>query len=392
MNSKPELLLPDNDAHKRINSNIIKRTMISQEVRDHDHAGGILATSNGKQQQQDECVTSDHEILGSSDSIEIPQMQCLLNQVSHENNVTRETVHIQNSLPNLDSKKLKSEAYKTLSNLLLNGERRNEISEQNDSGICMVTSSENMNPYDKSPNEKGMFASENQQEGHCLDNEDTLWNTSYSCSNLSSPKRKSSTTSDGSCVCSLRIVKTVASLDHAIGVHDLHAANNEANATKHIPRISSNFDGTNEQFVGAAYGNGQISVYDSNQSSFQINCTWNWENLSSTIDASTSRKEFWIDLKCENVAEHREDRDEERAVRSERHRYVKVKKNGDADLVRRLTSTLLTTLPLSRSRISPIYFTRTTTKLTLAMTKINSLTKFQTCSTTGTSMSRRTLI
>ncbi|KAK1137792.1 hypothetical protein K0M31_002286 [Melipona bicolor] len=159
--------------------------------------------------------------------------QYLLNQISHENNVTAETAHIQNSLPNLDSKNLKFEADETLSNLLLDGEHQSEISEQNDS--ARLTS-----------------------------------------------------------------VKTVASLDHSIRVHDLHAANNETNATKHIPRISSNFDGTNEEFVGAAYGNGQISVYDSNQSSFQINCTRNWENLSSTIDASTSRKEFWSDLKCEN--------------------------------------------------------------------------------------------
>ncbi|KAK1137292.1 hypothetical protein K0M31_001805 [Melipona bicolor] len=63
-----------------------------------------------------------------------------------------------------------------------------------------------------------------------------------------------------------------------------------------IPRIPSNFDGMNEEFVSAAYGNGQIFVYDSNQSSFQINCTRNWDNLNLSIDASTSRS----DLKCEN--------------------------------------------------------------------------------------------
>lgn len=254
-----------------------------------------------QQQQQDEFMTSDiSEILGSSDNIEIPQTQYLLNQVSHENNVTGETVHIQNSLPDLDSKKLISEANKTLSNLLLDGECQNEISEQTDSGICTVISSENTSLYDKSPEEKKTFANEIQQEGHCLDDEDTQENTSYSCSNLNSPKRKSSTISDNSCVCSLRSVKTVASLDHSIEVHNLHAANNEANVTKHIPRISSNFDGTNEEFVGVAYGNGQISVCDSNQSSFQINYTENWENLNLSIDASTSRKEFWSDLKCEN--------------------------------------------------------------------------------------------
>ncbi|KOX69444.1 hypothetical protein WN51_05607 [Melipona quadrifasciata] len=137
------------------------------------------------------------------------------------------------------------------------------------------------------------------QKGYCLDCEDALENTSCSCSSLNSPKRKSSTTSDSSYVCSLASMKTVASLDHSIEVHDLHA-NNEANATKHILRISSNFDGMNEEFIGAACGNGQISVYDSKQSSFQLNCTRNWENLSSSIDASTSRKKFWSDLKCEN--------------------------------------------------------------------------------------------
>ncbi|KAK1137443.1 hypothetical protein K0M31_001953 [Melipona bicolor] len=264
MNSKDEPLLPDiDDAHNPINS-IIKRTMkLSQEACDHDDAGGILAASNGKQQQQDKCITSDHEILDSADSIEIPQTQCLLNQVWHENNVTHKAVHIQNSLPDLILKKLKSETDKTSSNLLLDGECQTEISEQNVSGICTVTSSENTSLYDRSPEEKGTFASEN-QEGYCLDDEDTLWNTSYSCLNLSSPMRKSSTTSDSSYICSLRIVKTVTSLDHSIGVHNLYAANNEANnqanVTKHIPRISLNFDGTNEEFIGAAYGNGPPST------------------------------------------------------------------------------------------------------------------------------------
>ncbi|XP_017766258.1 PREDICTED: lateral signaling target protein 2 homolog [Eufriesea mexicana] len=219
-------------------------------------------------------------------------------RVSHENNVTVETVHIQNSLPDLDSKKLISEANKTLSNLLLDGECQNEISEQTDSGICTVISSENTSLYDKSPEEKKTFANEIQQDEPGLDDEDTQENTSYSCSNLNSPKRKSSTISDNSCVCSLRSVKTVASLDHSIEVHNLHAANTEA--AKNIPRISSNFDGTNEEFVGVAYGNGHISVCDSNQSSFQINYSENWENLNLSIDASTSRKEFWSDLKCEN--------------------------------------------------------------------------------------------
>ncbi|XP_076664861.1 lateral signaling target protein 2 homolog isoform X2 [Andrena cerasifolii] len=265
--------------------------------------GSVSSGSEGRRagqlhKQQDDFMTSDiSEILGS-DNIEIPQTQYLLNQVSHENNVTGETVHIQNSLPDLDSKKLISEANKTLSNLLLDGDCQNEISEQTDSGICTVISSENTSLYDKSPEEKKTFANEIQQDEQVLDDEDTQENTSYSCSNMNSPKRKSSTISESSCVCSLRSVKTVTSLDHSIEVHNLHSASTEA--AKNIPRISSNFDGTNEEFVGVAYGNGHISVCDSNQSSFQINYTENWENLSLNIDASTSRKEFWSDLKCEN--------------------------------------------------------------------------------------------
>lgn len=265
----------------------------------------ISSTSESRQEgqlrkQQEDFMSSDiSEILGGSDNIEIPQTQYLLNQVSHENNVTGETVHIQNSLPDLDSKKLISEANKTLSNLLLDGDCQNEISEQTDSGICTVISSENTSLYDKSPEERKTFANELQQGEQVLDDEDTQENTSYSCSNMNSPKRKSSTISDNSCVCSLRSAKTVASLDRSIEVHSLHSASTEA--AKNIPRISSNFDGTNEEFVGVAYGNGHISVCDSNhQSSFQINYTENWENLNLNIDASTSRNEFWNDLKCEN--------------------------------------------------------------------------------------------
>ncbi|XP_076230801.1 lateral signaling target protein 2 homolog isoform X2 [Calliopsis andreniformis] len=263
----------------------------------------VSSTSESRQdgqlhKQQEDFMTSDiSEILGGSDNIEIPQTQYLLNQVSHENNVAGETVHIQNSLPDLDSKKLISEANKTLSNLLLDGDCQNEISEQTDSGICTVISSENTSLYDKSPEEKKTFANEIHQDDQGLDDEDTQENTSYSCSNMNSPKRKSSTISDNSCVCSLRSVKTVTSLDRSIEVHSLHST---SEAAKNIPRISSNFDGTNEEFVGVAYGNGHISVCDSNQSSFQINYTENWENLNLNIDASTSRKEFWNDLKCEN--------------------------------------------------------------------------------------------
>ncbi|XP_015435723.1 PREDICTED: lateral signaling target protein 2 homolog [Dufourea novaeangliae] len=252
-------------------------------------------------QHQADFMSSDiSEIFVGSGNIEIPQTQYLLNQVSHDNNVmTVETVHIENSLPDLDSKKLISEANKTLSNLLLDGDCQNEISEHTDSGICTVISSENTSLYDKSPEEKKTFVNEIQQDDQNLDDEDTQENTSYSCSNLNSPKRKSSTISDNSCVCSLRTVKpSVAHLDHSIEVHNLYSVSTEA--AKHIPRISSNFDGTNEEFVGVAYGNGHISVCDSNQSSFQINYTENWENLNLNIDASTSRREFWCDLKCEN--------------------------------------------------------------------------------------------
>ncbi|KOX76033.1 hypothetical protein WN51_12520 [Melipona quadrifasciata] len=213
MNSRREPLLPDiDDAH---HANIIE--LITPEARDHNDAGGFLAANYGKQQQQDDCTTSDSEILDSSHSIDIFQ----------------------------------------------------------------TTS-----PHDESTQEQGTSATENQQQAHCLDGEDAM-------ENLNSSKMKSSTTSGSSCVCNLTNAKTVASLDHSISVHDPHAK-------KYIPRISSSFDGANEEFFGAAYINGQISVDDSNRSSFQINCTRNWENLSSIIDASTTSKEFWSQSKCEN--------------------------------------------------------------------------------------------
>ncbi|KAK1137470.1 hypothetical protein K0M31_001979 [Melipona bicolor] len=233
----------------------------------HYEAGGFLAANYGKQQQQDKYITSDFEILGSSDSIEIPQTQYLLNQTSHENNMTTETAHVQNSLPDFNSKRLKFEI---------------------DSGTRAVTSSENASLCDVSPEEKETFATENQLEGHCLDDADALENANCSSSNLNSPKKKNLTTSDSSHDCSLTSMRTVASLDHSIGVHDLHA-NNEANVRKLIPRISSNFNGTNENFVGATYGNGQISVCDSKQSGFQLNCMRNWKSMSSSIDGSISR-------------------------------------------------------------------------------------------------------
>ncbi|KAK2576685.1 hypothetical protein KPH14_005346 [Odynerus spinipes] len=257
----------------------------------------VESTSEINRQEENFLTPDISQMLADSENVEILQSQYLLNQVSHENNVTGETVHIQNSLPDLDSKKLISEANKTLSNLLLDGECQNEISEQTDSGICTVISSENTSLYDKSPEEKKTFANEIQEDERLLD-DDTQENTSYSCSNINSPKRKNSNISEGSCVCSMRSSKTIASLDQPIDVTPLSPANNDS--SKNIPRISSNFDGTNEEFVGLAYGNGHLPLCDSNQTSFQLNYSENWENLNLNIDASTSRKEFWSDLKCEN--------------------------------------------------------------------------------------------
>ncbi|KAK1124493.1 hypothetical protein K0M31_006844 [Melipona bicolor] len=194
MNSKREPLLPDTDDVHHAND-IIKLTMITPEARDRNDAGSFLAANYGKQQQQDDCITSDNEILDSSHNIEILQTQCLL-KTTHENNVTAETAHIHNSLLGFDSKKRKFQADKTLSSLLFDGEYRSRnISEQNDSGIHTVTSSESTSPYDESPQEKGTSAAENHQRAHCLDGEESA---SCSCFNLSSPKMKSSTTSRAS--------------------------------------------------------------------------------------------------------------------------------------------------------------------------------------------------
>ncbi|KOX76035.1 hypothetical protein WN51_12522 [Melipona quadrifasciata] len=222
-------------------------------ARDHNDVGGFLAANYGKQ-QQDDCITSDNEILSSSHSIDILQMQYLL-KISL-----------------------------TLSSLLLDGEPRSRnISEQNDSGIHRVTSSENTSPYDESPQKKGTSATENQQQAYCLDGEKLMENASHSCSNLSSSKRKSSTTSESSCAC-LTSAKTFASLDHLISLHDPHA-------TKHIPRLSSYFNGTNHEFVGTAL------------------------HLKEGILEPAEMREFFI-----HAADHREDLDEERAAR---HRYLK---------------------------------------------------------------------
>jgi len=239
---------------------------------------------------------------GCSANIEIPQTRYLLNQVSRENAADADETarHIDNSLPDLDSKRLISEANKTLSSFLLDaGDGPNEISEQTDSGICTVISSENTSLYDKSPEEKKTFANEIHEDGRGTSDEDAQENTSYSCSNVNSPKRKNSAISENSCVCGTRNAKTAntVALDQPSEVRALHG---DGEAGKNIPRISSSFDGTNEEFIGVAYGNGQLTLCDSNQSTFQINYSENWENLNLNIDASSSRKEFWGDLKCEN--------------------------------------------------------------------------------------------
>ncbi|KAK1120926.1 hypothetical protein K0M31_010710 [Melipona bicolor] len=91
---------------------------------------------------------------------------------------------------------------------------------------------------------------------------------------------------------------------------------------RNIPRISSNFDGMNEELVGAAYVNGQISVYDSNQSDFQINCTRNWENLSSKHRRLHLEEGILEPAEMREFSIH-EDLDEEPLIRSQRHRYAK---------------------------------------------------------------------
>lgn len=270
-----------------------------------DVAGSSTSANNVEgTRNEGNFITPDvtHMLEGCSDNIEIPQTQYLLNQVTRESLVDGEAAHIpDNSLPDLDSKRLISEANKTLSNLLLDSsECQNEISEQTDSGICTVISSENTSLYDKSPEEKKTFANEIQREGcGASDDEVTQENTSYSCSNMNSPKRNNPVISANSCVCSTRSANKAA-LDNTLEVSSLHSNGRGESDGKNIPRISSNFDGTNEEFIGVAYGNGQLTLCDSNQSTFQINYSENWENLNLNIDASSSKKEFWGDLKCEN--------------------------------------------------------------------------------------------
>lgn len=279
--------------------------VVQNDVATADVVAGTSASNTVEDMRNEESfVTPDLTRIFEECSDNIPQTQYLLNQVTRENTIDSEAAHIsEDTFPDSDSKKLISEANKTLSNLLLDSsECPNEISEQTDSGICTVISSENTSLYDKSPEEKKTFANEIQQEGCGVsDEEDTQENTSYSCSNMNSPKKKNPTISENSCVCGTKSAssKTTPTLDHSIEVSGLHS-NGDRESAKNIPRISSNFNGTNEEFIGVAYGNGQLTLCDSNQSTFQINYSENWENLNLNIDASSSRKEFWGDLKCEN--------------------------------------------------------------------------------------------
>ncbi|TGZ49204.1 lateral signaling target protein 2 homolog [Temnothorax longispinosus] len=278
--------------------------MIQNDVETLVVAGTSASNTIEDTRNEESFITSDLTKMfeGYSDNMEIPQMQYLFNQVAHGNSIDSEAHISENTSSDSDSKKLISEANKTLSNLLLDSsECPNEISEQTDSGICTVISSENTSLYDKSPEEKKTFDNEIQQEGCGVsDEEDTQENTSYSCSNMNSPKKKNPAISENSCVCGMKNVSKTSTSNHSIEVPGLHSNGDRESTGKNIPQISSNFDGTNEEFVGVAYGNGQLTLCDSNQSTFQINYSENWENLNLNIDASSSRKEFWDDLKCEN--------------------------------------------------------------------------------------------
>ncbi|XP_034944155.1 lateral signaling target protein 2 homolog [Chelonus insularis] len=249
-------------------------------------------SENNLLEGEDDLFSTDiSQILGTIDNIEIPQTQYLLNQVSHENNVTDDTVQIENSLPDMDSKKFISEANKTLSSLLLEGDGTNEISEQTDSGICTVISSENTSLYDKSPEEKKLFANEIQEDSKEL---------YVKCENSQKDINydKNSHDSENSCIYPISCTKNIPTFQNQTSSRHYHC--NGSDISKMSNRISSNFNGTNEEFVGLAYGNGQMTVCDSNHSSIQINYSENWENLNLNIDETNSSKEFWKDLRCKN--------------------------------------------------------------------------------------------
>ncbi|KAJ8683602.1 hypothetical protein QAD02_019394 [Eretmocerus hayati] len=240
-----------------------------------------------------------HDSSGSSDfyscdsvSVEIPQTQDSLEASSWT-----ETTTIADA--DDSTNRLVDVTNKSLSNLLLDAECSNEISEHTDSGICTVISSENTSLYDKSPEEKLSLSNELEHDDHQQnqpgvnknDDEDDAEeeeNTSYSCSSLSSPQRRDSTKSDGSCVCSGRVLR--------------------AGSAKPGSLMASNLENSNEEIIGLAYGSGQIPVCDGNpqqqqQSSFQVNYSENWEKLKANIEASSSRREFWNELKGENKSQ-----------------------------------------------------------------------------------------
>ncbi|KAK1135581.1 hypothetical protein K0M31_000170 [Melipona bicolor] len=158
-------------------------------------------------------------------------------------------------------------------------------------------STESTSLYDESPENKGTFRDREPAAGtHCLDDEDATENASYSCSNLSSPKRRRARPHRTAC--------TSAASQARRQSHRWIIRSECTTCTRRTETHSADIVNLRryERGVGRrrVRQREQISVYDSNQSGFQINCTRNWENLSSSIDASTSRKEFWSELKCEN--------------------------------------------------------------------------------------------
>lgn len=296
----------DNNLNEERPDELLSSSRLSQQNEKLDNDNNTVqerpSSSDSHQEQNDNSRRNDNfissdisQILGTSDNIEIPQTQYLLNQVSHENNVvTGETINVENSLPDMDSRKLISEANKTLSNLLLDNDcHNNEISEQTDSGICTVISSENTSLYDKSPEEKKTFENEINDNGETssgdIDNIDDIHTI----------------IDNSTCICNDESINNNIMLDNQIQQQQQQQTSHNNNCenieiSKNIQCISSNFNGTSEEFVGLAYGNGSISVCDSNPSTFQINYSENWENLNLNIDSSESTKEFWRDLKCKN--------------------------------------------------------------------------------------------
>ena len=55
------------------------------------------------------------------------------------------------------------------------------------------------------------------------DEEDTQENTSYSCSNMNSPKKQNPAISENSCVCGTKSTNKTPTLDHSINLSGLHS-------------------------------------------------------------------------------------------------------------------------------------------------------------------------